>query len=50
MFINFFYFYVEFGMNGGYVYVIDDESKFKLDFGRVVLEGMLEIEEEEVYM
>lgn len=48
--INFPYFHVEFGMNGGYAHVIDDESKFKPDFGRAVLEGMLEIEEEEVHM
>lgn len=46
---NFPYFHVEFGMNGGYAHVIDDESKFKADFGRVVLEGMLEIEEEDFH-
>ena len=47
---NFPYFHVEFGMNGGYAHVIDDESKFKPEFGRLVLEGMLEIEEEDFHM
>ncbi|KAG0566602.1 hypothetical protein KC19_7G076500 [Ceratodon purpureus] len=47
---NFPYFHVEFGMNGGYAHVIDDESKFKPEFGRAVLEGMLQIEEEDFHM
>ncbi|CAM6087896.1 unnamed protein product [Calypogeia fissa] len=43
---NFPYFHVEFGMQGGYCHVIDDETSFKPQFGRDVVAGMLELEEE----
>jgi len=35
------YFHVEFGLEGGYVHVIEDEDAFPLDFGRDVVAGML---------
>lgn len=44
---NFPYFHVEFGLGGGYAHVIDDESQFKPQFGREVLQGILQIEEQE---
>ncbi|CAM6058638.1 unnamed protein product [Sphagnum tenellum] len=41
---NFPYFHVEFGLNAGYVHVIDDEASFKPQFGADVIQGMLETE------
>ncbi|CAK9863717.1 unnamed protein product [Sphagnum jensenii] len=41
---NFPYFHVEFGLNAGYVHVIDDEASFKPQFGADVIRGMLETE------
>ncbi|KAF2296941.1 hypothetical protein GH714_013417 [Hevea brasiliensis] len=43
------YFHVEFGLNSGFVHVIDDEMQFKSTFGLDVIRGMLRLPEEEVY-
>ncbi|CAI7753803.1 unnamed protein product, partial [Closterium sp. NIES-54] len=43
---NFPYFHVEFGLQGGYCHVIDDESSFKPSFGRDVIAGMMEMDPE----
>ncbi|KAJ9167330.1 hypothetical protein P3X46_021993 [Hevea brasiliensis] len=43
------YFHVEFGLNSGFVHVIDDEMQFKSSFGLDVIRGMLRLPEEEVY-
>ena len=42
---NFPYFQVEFGMRGGYVHVIDDESRWRVDLPRDVLVGLLDLPE-----
>ena len=42
---NFPYFHVEFGMRGGYVHVIDDESRWRVDLPRDVLVGLLDLPE-----
>lgn len=42
---NFAYVHVEFGMRGGYVHVIDDESKWNRNFCRNVLIGLLDLPE-----
>ncbi|KAF2296936.1 hypothetical protein GH714_013384 [Hevea brasiliensis] len=42
-------FHVEFGLNSGFVHVIDDEMQFKSTFGLDVIRGMLRLPEEEVY-
>jgi hypothetical protein len=42
---NFPYFHVEFNMRGGFVHVIDDETKFKRNFGRNILIGLLDLPE-----
>ena len=42
---NFPYFHVEFNMSGGFVHVIDDESKWQRRFGRDVLIGLLDLPE-----
>ncbi|KAJ1627704.1 CwfJ C-terminus 2-domain-containing protein-like protein [Pavlovales sp. CCMP2436] len=39
---GFAYFHVEFGLERGFAHHIEDEATFPLDFGRQVLEGMLE--------
>ncbi|CAI5519070.1 unnamed protein product [Closterium sp. Naga37s-1] len=41
---NFPYFHVEFGLQGGYCHVIDDESSFKASLGRDVIAGMMEMD------
>ncbi|KAK8518444.1 hypothetical protein V6N12_017591 [Hibiscus sabdariffa] len=43
------YFHVEFGVNKGFVHVIDDENQFKSSFGLNVIRGMLHLAEEDVY-
>ena len=42
---NFPYFHVEFNMRGGFVHVIDDETKWKWNFGRNILIGLLDLPE-----
>jgi hypothetical protein len=42
---NFPYFHVEFNMTGGFVHVIDDDDKWRVDFGRDVLIGLLDLPE-----
>ncbi|KAM7256173.1 hypothetical protein ACFE04_011914 [Oxalis oulophora] len=46
---NFPYFHVEFGLNRGFVHVIDDESQFNSSLGLNVIRGMLELAEEDMY-
>ncbi|KAF8389141.1 hypothetical protein HHK36_025834 [Tetracentron sinense] len=43
------YFHVEFGLNNGFVHVIDDEKQFKSSFGLNVIRGMLCLPEEDMY-
>uniref|UniRef100_A0A5B6ZK00 Putative CWF19-like protein 2 n=1 Tax=Davidia involucrata TaxID=16924 RepID=A0A5B6ZK00_DAVIN len=43
------YFHVEFGLNKGFVHVIDDEKKFETNFGLNVIRGMLRLPEEDMY-
>lgn len=46
---NFAYFHVEFGLDRGFVHVIDDESKFSAGFGLNVIRGMLRLPEEDMH-
>ncbi|KAI3929799.1 hypothetical protein MKX01_025967 [Papaver californicum] len=43
------YFHVEFGLDKGFVHVIDDESQFKSNIGINVIRGMLQLPEEDMY-
>ncbi|CAL5395317.1 unnamed protein product [Camellia sinensis] len=43
------YFHVEFGLNKGFVHVMDDEKQFKSNFGLNVIRGMLRLAEEDMY-
>eukprot|EP00268_Persea_americana_P048125 TRINITY_DN5054_c0_g1_i1.p1 TRINITY_DN5054_c0_g1~~TRINITY_DN5054_c0_g1_i1.p1 ORF type:complete len:446 (+),score=103.41 TRINITY_DN5054_c0_g1_i1:1348-2685(+) len=43
------YFHVEFGLNKGFVHVIDDERQFKSNLGLNVIRGMLRLPEEDMY-
>ncbi|KAI9088574.1 hypothetical protein K1719_029688 [Acacia pycnantha] len=43
------YFHVEFGLNKGFVHVIDDEKQVNSNFGLNVLRGMLHLPEEDMY-
>ncbi|KAJ4843823.1 hypothetical protein Tsubulata_014030 [Turnera subulata] len=43
------YFHVEFGLNRGFVHVIDDETQFKSSLGLNVIRGMLHLPEEDMY-
>lgn len=43
------YFHVEFGLNKGFVHVIDDEKNFKTSFGLNVIRGMLQLAEEDMH-
>lgn len=43
------YFHVEFGLNKGFVHVIDDETQFKSSLGLNVIRGMLHLPEEDMY-
>jgi len=47
---NFAYFHVEFGLDRGFVHVIDDESKFSAGFGLNVIRGMLQLPEEDMHL
>lgn len=38
------YFYVEFGIDGGYAHIIEDQSKFPSYFAKEIVGGMLDIE------
>ena len=44
---NFPYFHVEFGLQRGFVHVIDDEYSFKRDFGRNIVIGLLGLAHED---
>ncbi|PIA31458.1 hypothetical protein AQUCO_04900036v1 [Aquilegia coerulea] len=46
---NFPYFHVEFGLDKGFVHVIDDEKQFNTNLGLNVIRGMLELPEEDMY-
>ncbi|PIN25061.1 hypothetical protein CDL12_02196 [Handroanthus impetiginosus] len=46
---NFPYFHVEFGLNKGFVHVIDDEKEFKSSFGLNVIRGMLRLPAEDMH-
>ncbi|KAF8660676.1 hypothetical protein HU200_057502 [Digitaria exilis] len=46
---NFAYFHVEFGLDRGFVHVIDDESKFSAGFGLNIIRGMLQLPEEDMH-
>lgn len=46
---NFPYFHVEFGLNDGFVHVIDNESKFDKNLGWKVLCGLLKLPAEKFY-
>ncbi|KAL5781843.1 hypothetical protein ACOSP7_006872 [Xanthoceras sorbifolium] len=43
------YFHVEFGLNKGFVHVIDDEKQFKSSLGLNVIRGMLQLSEEDMH-
>ncbi|XP_057980019.1 uncharacterized protein LOC131165888 [Malania oleifera] len=43
------YFHVEFGLNRGFVHVIDDEKQFKSSLGLNVIRGMLRLPEEDMH-
>ncbi|PNX84280.1 cwf19-like protein 2-like, partial [Trifolium pratense] len=43
------YFHVEFGLNKGFVHVVDDEKQFKSNLGLNVIRGMLHLAEEDMY-
>lgn len=44
IFKGFLYFSVEFGLDGGFVYVIEDEVLFFLYFGKEIIGGMFDFE------
>jgi hypothetical protein len=46
---NFPYMYAQFGLNAGYVHVIDDEAKFDRSLGRQVLVGLLQLPAEAMH-
>ncbi|CAI9118271.1 OLC1v1019814C1 [Oldenlandia corymbosa var. corymbosa] len=46
---NFPYFHVEFGLDKGFVHVIDDETQFKSNFGLNVIRGMLRLPAEDMH-
>jgi Protein similar to CwfJ C-terminus 2 len=46
---NFPYFFVEFGLSEGFVHVVDDVERFKPDFGRSVLAGLLKLPAEDAH-
>lgn len=43
------YFRIEFGLNNGFVHVIDDEIQLKNNLGLYVIRGMLRLPEEDMY-
>lgn len=46
---NFPYFHVEFGLQRGFVHVIDDEKEFKSSFGLNVIRGILRLPAEDMH-
>lgn len=46
---NFAYFHVEFGLDRGFVHVIDDDNNFKSSFGLNVIRGLLKLPEEDMH-
>lgn len=46
---NFAYFHVEFGLDKGFVHVIDKDSNFESGFGLNVVRGLLRLPEEDMY-
>ncbi|XP_073038005.1 uncharacterized protein [Primulina eburnea] len=46
---NFPYFHVEFGLDKGFVHVIDDEKGFKSSFGLDIIRGMLQLPAEDMH-
>ncbi|KAG0468462.1 hypothetical protein HPP92_017790 [Vanilla planifolia] len=46
---NLSYFHVEFGLDRGFVHVIDDDSNFPSSFGPNVIRGMLRLPEEDMH-
>lgn len=46
---NFAYFHVEFGLDRGFVHVIDDDSNFSSGFGLNVIRGLLRLPGEDMY-
>lgn len=46
---NFSYFHVEFGLDRGFVHVIDDDSNFSSSFGLNIVRGMLRLPEEDMH-
>ncbi|GAB2299091.1 hypothetical protein Dimus_033162 [Dionaea muscipula] len=46
---NFPYFHVEFGLNRGFVHVIDDEKQFRTSLGLNVIRGMVKLSQEDMY-
>lgn len=46
---NFAYFHVEFGLDRGFVHVIDDESRFSAGFGLKVIRGVLSLPAEDMH-
>jgi hypothetical protein len=46
---NFSYFHVEFGLDRGFVHVIDDERKFSAGFGLNVVRGVLRLPVEDMH-
>jgi hypothetical protein len=46
---NFSYFHVEFGLDRGFVHVIDDERKFRAGFGLNVIRGFLRLPGEDMH-
>ncbi|XP_042380872.1 CWF19-like protein 2 isoform X2 [Zingiber officinale] len=46
---NFSYFHVEFGLDKGFVHVIDKDSNFESGFGLNVVRGLLRLPEEDMY-
>eukprot|EP01023_Acetabularia_acetabulum_P048794 TRINITY_DN5170_c0_g1_i4.p1 TRINITY_DN5170_c0_g1~~TRINITY_DN5170_c0_g1_i4.p1 ORF type:complete len:422 (-),score=81.38 TRINITY_DN5170_c0_g1_i4:166-1431(-) len=43
------YFNVEFGIEGGFVHVVDNEKKFNEDLGRQTIVGLLDLPEQRMY-
>ncbi|ONK59634.1 uncharacterized protein A4U43_C08F8640 [Asparagus officinalis] len=46
---NFSYFHVEFGLDKGFVHVIDDDANFSSSFGLNIVRGMLRLPEEDMH-
>ncbi|KAJ0981117.1 hypothetical protein J5N97_009372 [Dioscorea zingiberensis] len=46
---NFAYFHVEFGLDRGFVHVIDDDSNFRGNFGMNIIRGLLKLPAEDMH-